>query len=579
MDNDTNSNRRRLATAAAFLMMATAGSRVLGLIREVIANAYLGMGAEMGAYTQAIKVPNLVRTLLADTALSAAFIPVFSGLLEKERRREAWQVAFTVTVAATLALGVVTVLGVVFAPAIIKVVSPGWVDKYPESVALAAHLMQIMFPTVLVMGIAGIFMGILNSYNHFAMPAIVPIVWNVIIIAVVAVFSERYGFEALAWGVMLGTLAEFLLLVPFVWKRRWRRDVDAIDQAVVVGGLSSVGEPSPAGEPSPVDELSPVDEGSPWRPALRSPEVRRIGILLGPVILSLGIVNFNAFIGTIVASLIGQAAPAYIDKAFRLYQLPQGMFAIAIGTVLFPALSRHGAAKRMAEFRGDLSLGIRQILFVTLPFAAFFSVLAEPTVRLVYEYGKVVGDEAAISGTSSALLFYSLGMAFVSVNTLLNRAFYSIQKSWVPLIMGAGNLAVNAVIMLLLWRPLGVGGITLATSVVSIINFFGLMLLLGPRIGGVDARRVAWSAGRSIIALIPLAGIAYGVWYGLDLAFGEGLWQKIVSVLVAYLAGGGAYILAAWAMRMSELRDVLDVIRRRRQPRETDEVIDLEGGS
>jgi len=561
MGNETNSNRRRLATAAAFLMVATAGSRVLGLIREVIANAYLGMGAEMGAYTQAIKVPNLVRTLLADTALSAAFIPVFSGLLEKERRREAWQVAFTVTVAATLALGVVTVLGVVFAPAIIKVVSPGWVDKYPESVALAAHLMQIMFPTVLVMGIAGILMGILNSYNHFSMPAIAPIVWNVIIIIVVAVFSDRYGFEALAWGVMLGTLAEFLLLVPFVWRRRWRPDTVSPGRAVVAGGLPPVGGPSP------------------WRLALRSPEVKRIGILLGPVILSLGIVNFNAFIGTIVASLIGQAAPAYIDKAFRLYQLPQGMFAIAIGTVLFPALSRHGAAKRMAEFRTDLSLGIRQIFFVTLPFAAFFSVLAEPTVRLIYEYGKVVGDEAAISGTSSALLFYSLGMAFVSVNTLLNRAFYSIQKSWVPLIMGAANLAVNAAIMLLLYRSMGVGGITLATSAVSIVNFFGLMLLLSPRIGGVDVRRVAWSAGRSIIALIPLTGAAYGVWYGLDAALGAGLWQKIVSVLVAYLVGGGVYILAAWAMRMPELRDVLNVIRRRRHPRETDEVIDLEGGS
>ncbi|NLO28498.1 MAG: murein biosynthesis integral membrane protein MurJ [Actinobacteria bacterium] len=555
MGNETNSNRRRLATAAAFLMAATAGSRILGLIREVIANAYLGMGAEMGAYTQAIKVPNLVRTLLADTALSAAFIPVFSGLLEKKRSREAWQVAFTVTVAATLALGVVTVLGVVFAPAIIKVVSPGWVGKYPESVALAAHLMQIMFPTVLVMGIAGIFMGILNSYDHFSMPAIAPIVWNVIIIIVVAVFSDRYGFEALAWGVMLGTLAEFFLLVPFVWKRRWRRGVVAPDQAVV------------------------ADEPSPWRLALRSPEVKKIGILLGPVILSLGIVNFNAFIGTIVASLIGQAAPAYIDKAFRLYQLPQGMFAIAIGTVLFPALSRHGAAKRMAEFRADLSLGIRQIFFVTLPFAAFFSVLSEPTVRLIYEYGKVVGDEAAISGTSSALLFYSLGMAFVSVNTLLNRAFYSIQKSWVPLVMGAANLAVNAAIMLFLYESMGVGGITLATSVVSIINFFGLMVLLSPRIGGLDARRIAWSAGRSIIALIPLVGVAYGVWYGLDVALGGGLWQKIVSVLVAYAAGGGVYIFAAWAMRMPELRDVLNVIRRRRHPRETDEVIDLEGRS
>ncbi len=547
--------------AAGFLMLATAGSRILGLVREIVMVGYLGMDAEMGGFTVAMKVPNLIRTLLADTALSAAFIPVFSGLLEKERRREAWQTAFTVTVLATGVLGVVTVLGMIFAPEVVKVVAPGWSSKYPDTVELTISLMRVMFPTVMVMGIAGIFMGILNSYDHFTMPAVAPIVWNVIIIGVVVVFSDKYGIQALAWGVMLGTVAELLIQVPSVWKRRWKR-----------GGDGWVGPPDGAATAT----ATPAGPSA-WRLALRSAEVRRVGILLGPVILSLGIVNFNSFIGTVVAALIGEAAPAYIDKAFRLFQLPQGMFAIAIGTVLFPALSRHGAAKRMAEFREDLSLGIRQIFFVTLPFAAFFSVLSVPTIRLIYEHGAVVGDEAAISGTGSALLFFSVGMAFVSVNTLLNRAFYSIQKAWVPLIMGAVNLAVNAFLMLLLYKPMGVGGITLATSVVSVINFFGLMALLGPRIGGVDARRVAWSAGRAIIALVPLAAVAYGVWYGLDAALGRSLWAQIVSVGLAYLAGGAAYMLAVWALRMPELRDVVSLLRRRRRATETGEMIDREG--
>ncbi len=547
--------------AAGFLMLATAGSRILGLVREIVMVGYLGMDAEMGGFTVAMKVPNLIRTLLADTALSAAFIPVFSGLLEKERRREAWQTAFTVTVLATGVLGVVTVLGMIFAPEVVKVVAPGWSSKYPDTVELTISLMRVMFPTVMVMGIAGIFMGILNSYDHFTMPAVAPIVWNVIIIGVVVVFSDKYGIQALAWGVMLGTVAELLIQVPSVWKRRWKR-----------GGDGWVGPPDGAATAT----ATPAGPSA-WRLALRSAEVRRVGILLGPVILSLGIVNFNSFIGTVVAALIGEAAPAYIDKAFRLFQLPQGMFAIAIGTVLFPALSRHGAAKRMAEFREDLSLGIRQIFFVTLPFAAFFSVLSVPTIRLIYEHGAVVGDEAAISGTGSALLFFSVGMAFVSVNTLLNRAFYSIQKAWVPLIMGAVNLAVNAFLMLLLYKPMGVGGITLATSVVSVINFFGLMALLGPCIGGVDARRVAWSAGRAIIALVPLAAVAYGVWYGLDAALGRSLWAQIVSVGLAYLAGGAAYMLAVWALRMPELRDVVSLLRRRRRATETGEMIDREG--
>ncbi len=564
MGNDT---KRRLAVAAAFLVMATAGSRVLGLVREIVMVSYLGLGADMGAFTVAQKVPNLVRTLLADTALSAAFIPVFSGLLEKDRRREAWQVAFTVTIFATVLLGIVTALGMVFAPGVIKLVAPTWSNDYPDLVPWTVSLMRVMFPTVLILGVAGIFMGILNSYNHFAMPAVAPIVWNVIIIGVTVAFSQGYGFKALAWGFLLGTVAELLLQVPSVIKRRWRRGDDGPDR-------SSAGGPAAEAEAAGMAAQAP----SPWRIAWRSPEVRRVGALLGPVIISLGIVNFNSFIGTIVATLISPEAPAYIDKAFRLFQLPQGMFAIAIGTVLFPALSRHGAAKRMKEFREDLSLGIRQIFFITLPFAAFFSVLAVPTIRLIYEHGAAFGDEAAVSGVASSLLFFSVGMAFVSVNTLLNRAFYSLQKAWVPLIMGAANLAVNAGLMMLLYKPLGVGGVTLSTSIVSVINFFGLMLLLGPRIGGVDARRVAWSALRAVIALIPLAAVSYGVWKGLDTALGRALWAQIVAVVVAYGFGGIAYCGAAWIMRVPELREVLGLLRRRRKPRSTDEEIDSDGG-
>jgi putative peptidoglycan lipid II flippase len=572
-----NDAKRRLALAAAFLVVATAGSRILGLIREIVMVGYLGMGPEMGGFTVAMKVPNLVRTLLADTALSAAFIPVFSSLLEKKRPREAWQAAFTVTVLATGILGLITVLGMIFAPDVIKVVAPTWTEDYPETVAFTVHLMRVMFPTVVILGIAGIFMGILNSYNHFTMPALAPIVWNLIIIGVTIAFSSGHGFEAVAWGVLIGTIAELLLQAPSVWKRRWKRGVDPPDAepgdevAVPVEASAEVAAASGA-------TATGATARSPWRLALRSPEVRRVGMLLGPVIISLGIVNFNSFIGTIVATLISQEAPAYIDKAFRLFQLPQGMFAIAIGTVLFPALSRHGAARRMAEFREDLSTGIRQIFFVTLPFAAFFAVLAVPTIRLIYEHGAAYGDEAAVTGMGSSLLFFSVGMAFVSVNTLLNRAFYSLQKAWLPLIMGVVNLAVNTGLMLLLYKPMGVGGITLSTSIVSLINFFGLMVILGPRIGGVDARRVAWSVGRSIIALIPLAGVAYGVWYGLDAALGRSLWAQIVSVCLAYAAGGVVYCLAAWGMRMPELRDVVNVLRRRREPRSTEEVIDTEGG-
>ncbi len=552
MGNDT---KKRLATAAAFLVLATMGSRVLGLVREIVMVTYLGLGTDMGAFTVALKFPNLIRTLLADTALSSAFIPVFSGLLEKKRRREAWQLAYTVTIMATIILGVVTAVGMVFSPQLVKLVAPGYA-KYPDVVELSAHLMRIQFPTVVIMGIAGIIMGVLNSYDHFALPAVGQIVWNVVIIGGIMAFAGRYGIRALSWTFLVATGVQLAMQVPGVWVRRWKRSRRPV--WVAEGGYS-------------VYEAPRV---SPWRLDLRTPEVKRVAVLIGPVIISLGIINFNAFIDTIVGSLISVPAPAYIDKAFRLFQLPQGVFAIAIGTVLFPAFSRHAAAGRMAELRTDLSTGLRQVFFTTLPFAAFFAVLALPTVRLIYEHGKVTSGEA--QAVATALTFFSVGMAFVSVNTLLNRAFYSIQKPWLPLITGVINLGLNAGLDLALYKPLGVGGITLSTSLVSLFNFFALLFLLRPRIGGVDGRKVGWSAARAIISLIPLSVSAYAVWWGLDHLLGRSLWAQVISVGMAYVVGGAFYLMSAWVMRMPEIRELVNVARRRRRPRETDAVIDRE---
>ena len=534
-----NATKRTLAAATVFLIVATAASRVLGLVREIIQVYYLGLGPQMGAFTAAQKLPNLIRALLADTALSAAFIPIFSGLLEKDKRREAWQAAYTVSVMVAVILGFVTLLGIIFAPQVVKLVAPGF-GKHPELIPLTVSLTRIMFPQLIALGLAGIAMGILNSYNQFSIPAIAPIVWNVIIIVSLIVFSfitgyttsqgliKNSGFEILAWATFLGTVAQLLIQLPAVWKRRWR------------------------------------EAGERLRLNFRDPALRQMGLILGPVMISLGIINFNALVDGQFASYLGDgSAVGWIDKAFRLFQLPQGVFAIAIGTVLFPALSRHAAGNRLKEFKEDLSLGIRQIFFLTLPFVAFFIVLAVPTVRLIYQHGREV-DSQQIASVASALTFFSVGMAFVSVNTLLNRAFYSIRKSWWPLVTGVVNLGLNALLDWAFYKRLGVGGITLSTSLVSLFNFFGLAVLLRRNIGSIDELRVLRSFARAIVALIPLAGVSYGVWWGLDHMLGRTNPAQIVSVGAAYILGAGAYFLAGRAMHMEEARDIIGVILRRR---------------
>ncbi len=532
-----NDAKRRLAVAAAFLMAATAGSRVLGLFREQVMLAQLGLGPPMGAFTVAFKVPSLIRTLVADTALSAAFIPVFSELLSEDRRKEAWRLVSTITFLAVILLGAISALGVVFAPQVIAIAAPGYRDA--ETIGLAIGLTQVMFPTVMLLGVTGIFMGVLNSYDHFALPALAPIVWNVIIIASVVFFAgdgaDPHAFYVLAWGTVIGTVAQLVIQVPAVWRRRER------------GGL---------------------------RLDFRHPALKQVGRLLGPVMLTLGIVNFNALVGTIVASYISEPAPAVIDKAFRLFQLPQGMFAVAIGTVLFPTLSRFAAAGRFDDFRATLSSGLRQIFFVTLPFSAFFVVLGVPTVRLVFQHGKIGAEDTA--AVAWALAFFSVGMAFVSANTLLNRAFYGIQKAWLPLIVGVGNLVLYTTLAVLLYRPLGVGGVTFATSVVSVFNFFGLILLLRREIGRVDGRRTAISVFRSAVALLPLAAAGYGSWWLADAWLGRSILGQLVSVSAGYSIGLAAYVLAARLLRMDELGQVVGVIRRRRDPHDVRDVAPLE---
>jgi putative peptidoglycan lipid II flippase len=272
-------------------------------------------------------------------------------------------------------------------------------------------------------------------------------------------------------------------------------------------------------------------------------------------------------------------APAFIDKAYRLFQLPQGMFAIAVGTVLFPTLSRLAASGRFDEFRESLSEGVRQVVFVTLPFTAFFVVLAFPTVRLVYQHGSLVTTEQTWQVTK-ALIFFSPGMVFVSATTLLTRAFYGIQKTWVPLVVGLANLALNGILDLLLYKPLGVGGITLSTSLVSAFYFSALLILLSREIGGVHARAILGSAAKALVALVPLTVVGYGAWWGVQRALDSSAHpsnqSQIVAVVCGYALGGASYLGAAWLLRMDEPRQLLAVVRRRRSKRDAGPVLEAE---
>jgi putative peptidoglycan lipid II flippase len=522
---DRRAQRRRLALSTAIFSAATGLSRVLGLFREIVAANYFGARGQINAFTIAFQIPNLVRALVADAALSSAFVPVFGELLEKGDRLRAWRVASTVFWLFLLAVGGLTALFVLAAPLLM----PPLTNAYDD---LTVTLAQILFPIVVLIGLFGIVTGILNTYDQFSIPALTPVFWNLAIIAGLVIGVPRADTEeaklyVYAGSIVAGTLLQFLLPLP------WLRGLD--------GRLRLV-----------------LD--------VRDPAVRQFFKLMGPVMLGLGLINVNAVIGTIVAAkwIDPTIAPNAIDKAFRVYMLPQGMFSVAVATILFPSLARLAARGDVDGFRDTVSRGLRQIHFLLLPAAAVSIVLAEPIVRLLYERGAFDPDETTV--VAQCLAAFSIGLAFNGMMLMLNRGFFSLQRPWTPTLVALGVLVLN-VVLYAGFERVGAWGIPLAISLANVVGVALLVLALRRRVGALDEAGVLGAFGLVAVASIVLAGVAYGVWHVLDDALGRSLLGQLASVGTALLLGGAAYLGTARLLRVRELAALLS-LRRRPQPGE-----------
>ncbi len=517
------SHQRRLARSTLIFSIATGLSRVLGLAREMVAAYYFGVNGKINAFTVAFQIPNLVRALLADAALSGAFVPVFSDLLEKGERKRAWRVASTIFWLVLLVLGGLTALFILIAPILIRPFGdPG------GDFDLAVGLSRVLFPIVVLLGLSGVIVGILNTYDHFTVPALTPVFWNLAIIAglwlgVPRVSGESAQLYVYAGAILVGTLIQLLLPVP------WLRGLDGRLQLVLD-----------------------------WR----DPAVRRFFTLMLPVTLTLGLINVNAVIDTLFASrlLDPDLAPAAINAAFRLYMLPQGMFSVAIATVLFPALARLAARNDLDGFRATVSTGLRQIAFLLVPASIVSTVLAEPIVRLVYERGAFT--EADVTVVAACLAAFSLGLVFNGWMLMLTRGFYGLQSNWIPTGVAVGTLVLNAVLDVSLYR-VGIWGIPLATSLANIVGAGLLVLLLRRRVEGLDLLRVTGVIVRVTVASIALGAVAFGVWYAIDRALGRSVGAQIVSLCVSLAIGLLVYLGACRLLRVRELDVLRETVSRR----------------
>jgi putative peptidoglycan lipid II flippase len=478
----------------------------------------------MSAYTISSQVPNLESNLLAQAALSAAFVPVFTDLLQQGRRREAFKLASTLFWIILIALGALTALGIVFAGAIMPLFTPGMHFTAADD-ALTAGLARVLFPVVLLLGLTGLLVGILQSYDEFSVPAIAPAVWNLVILVLLVglhgVFHMPIYAYAVAWLV---ATAVQMAMVGSALKRIDFRLAFTID----------------------------------WR----DPRVRQVLTLMLPVTIGLGIVNLDQLLNSWFGFLVSAQAPSAINQAFRLYMLPQGVFSVAVATVLFPTLSRQAARQAPAEMRRTIANGMRQINLLMIPAAAVMIVLASPIIRLVYQHGSF--DASDTHRAAVALFWFAFSLPFGGLNLLLTRTFFALKRPWIPTRYAAVNMIADIVVSVGLYKPLGIAGLVIGTAVANAIMTWLLLRRLTIGFNGhLEGTETLMMTLRVVIGAALMAAVARAVWAGLDGVLGRSPVAQIVSVGVAIAVAGAVYAKAVLVMRVPEARQIQSLVMSR----------------
>jgi putative peptidoglycan lipid II flippase len=516
-----------VARNTAIFSIATGVSRIAGLAREIVAAGFFGTKGPASAYTIASQIPNLVANLFANAALSAAFVPVFTELLQRGRRKEAFRLASTLFWVMLIGLGALTAVFVLAAGVIMPLFTGSAFNS--ELDALTVGLSRVLFPVILLLGLNGLLVGILQSYDHFTIPAISPAVWNIVIIVLLVLLHPHFhgGYEN---GDALYALAIAVLIATFIQMGMAFAALGRIDFRLQFS----------------------ID----WR----DPRIARVFALMLPVTIGLGIVNLDQLINSVFGTLVNAQAPRAIDNAFRIYMLPQGLFSVAVATVLFPTLSRMASNRDVAPMRRAIGIGMRQINLLLIPSAAFLVVLTKPVVRLVFERGQFNAQSTHF--VSIALFWFALSLPFGGLNLLLTRVFFAVQRPWIPTRLAALNIVVDIVVSVALYKPLGIAGLIIGTLAANaVMTWLQLQRLRVGFNGRLEGAQTTMITVRILAASAIMAGVSYGVWRALDALLGGSLAAQIVSVGGAAAAGVFVYARAVLAMSVPEAHQVSRLIR------------------
>jgi len=503
----TTSHERSVARNAGTVGAATMLSRVLGLVREQVMAGFFGAGFATDAFIAAFRIPNLLRDLFAEGAMSSSFVPTFTETLAKQGEEEAWRLGRQLMITLGLVLFGLCVVGWIAAPALVRAVTPGF-GAVPGKLELTTLLTRVMLPFLPIVALAAVCMGMLNARGQFAIPALAPTLMNLGMIVFglgLIPVCRALGAPpilAMAIGVAIGGLLQFVVQLPPLFRLgfRWR-----------------------------------------WERPGSHPGVRRVAWLMLPATIGLAATQVNLLVSTLIASLLPQGSVSWLSYAFRLMQLPIGVFGVALATVSLPALSRAAVANDLRALTGTLSATVRLVFVLTVPAALWLAAMSEPVIALLYEHGHFHAIDTTRS--AGALVMYCVGLPAFAAVGVFTRTFYALGDTRTPVQASFVSVALNLALNLLLMRPLGHLGLALATSLTSIVNLAQLAFYLRRRVGPIEGARIA----NTLVRMVGAGGLVAAA-CGLGLWATGGRWHHGAGPeLITVLAGMAIGFVGTWA--------------------------------
>jgi putative peptidoglycan lipid II flippase len=521
--------QQRLARSAAASAAATMSSRVLGLVREMVLAQYFGTTAAMAAYNVAFRIPNLLRDLFAEGAMSAAFVPTFTKYLHASGKDSAWRLANLVINGLAIITGLFVVLGIVFAEPLVRLITDNEYTRDAGQLALTVQLARLMLPTLTFIALAAALMGMLNSLHHFFVPAFSPAMFNIVTILC-------------AWFVV--PLMPGLGIEPIV----------AIAAGTFLGGVAQLAIQWPALR----------SEGFGYRPLfdLNDEGLKRVLILMGPGTIGLAATQVNLLVNTALATSQQIEAVNWLNYAFRLMYLPIGLFGVSIATAALPAVSRHNLQEDHSAVRNTVSDSLSLMVMLNVPATIGLMVLAIPIVRMLFEHGRFTPDDTL--ATAAALQYYAIGLVGYSVVRIASPTFYALGKNRVPVTVSVITVLVNAALNYGLVQVMGYRGLALGTSIAALFNAGALLFLLRAHLDGLNGGHLLSSVLRITLASAVMGGSAYASFRALE-SWMPGNAELLQIVRLALAIAFALLVLAgsAWLLRIREFNQGLALVMRR----------------